>query len=112
MLEETLLLLNNNKILWGVSMILLNLGSKYIMADLGKAHEKLLKQEFFKKIILFSMFFVATRDIVTTFLLTCVYVIVVDGILHEDRNFSIMSDKEGDTNTTYQNYLHNIKLLH
>jgi hypothetical protein len=39
--------LNNNKIVWGVTMLLLNFGSRFIIADLGKFHESLLTNEFF-----------------------------------------------------------------
>lgn len=87
MILETLSLLNNNKVLWGITMILLNMGSKYVMADLGKVHERLLTSEIAKKVIVFSMFFVATREVTTAFLLMVFYVIIVDGIMHEKRNF-------------------------
>ena len=93
--------LNNNRILWGVTMLLLNMGSRYVAADLGKFHEAILSNEYFKKIILFSMFFVATRDIATAFLLSILYVLVVDGILHEKRKFCIVPSKykQPTTNT-------------
>lgn len=90
-------MLNNNKIVWGVTMILLNMGSKYVLADLGNVHEKLFANEVFKKIILFSMFFVATRDLIISFLLTIVYTLVIDGIFHEKRNFSIVGGARGSS---------------
>jgi hypothetical protein len=96
---EALIALNNSKIFWGVSMILLNMGSRYIIGDLGKTHEKILTSEIFKKIILFSMFFVATRDVITSFLLTVFYVIVIDGLLHERRNFCVVKPQH-DTEST------------
>lgn len=90
MLAETLMFLNNNKILWGVTMLLLNVGSKHIVADLGISQEKLLKNEIIKKIIVFSMFFVATRDITISFVLTALYIILIDGIFHDNRRFSVI----------------------
>jgi hypothetical protein len=102
---EVLIALNNSKIFWGVSMILLNMGSRYIIGDLGKTHEQILTSEIFKKIILFSMFFVATRDVITSFLLTVVYVIVIDGLLHEKHNFCIIKEKPVDDNLpSHQEY--------
>lgn len=91
---ETLAVLNNNKILWGVTMLLLNAGSRHVIGDLGKFHEKVLTNEIMKKVILFSMFFVATRDIIISFILCMVYIIVIDGILHEKRKFAIVHVKE------------------
>jgi hypothetical protein len=92
MILEYLAMLNNNKILWGISMILLNMGSRYVIADIGKLNEKILANELFKKVILYAMFFVATRDLIVSFLLTILYTILIDGILHEKRNFHIFKN--------------------
>lgn len=96
MIIEALGFLNNNKIFWGVTMILLNMGSKYVMADLGRIHEKVLSHEFAKKIIVFSMFFVATRDIFVAFILSVFYVILVDGLMHERRLFSLFPKEDNN----------------
>jgi hypothetical protein len=82
--------LNSNKILWGVSMLMLNFGARYVVADLGKAHEVILSHEITKKLVILSLFFVATRDILMSFLLTVAYVVVIDGILHEKRRFCLV----------------------
>lgn len=97
-------------------MILLNMGSKYVLADLGKAHERILNSEIFKKIILFSMFFVATRDVITSLLLTFLYVIIVDGIFHENRNYAVITLQNDVVQTesdqdAYKRYLQNVNLL-
>lgn len=86
-------MLNGNKFFWGVTMLLLNFGSRYIIGDLGKIHDRILGNEIVKKIITFSLFFVATRDIITAFILTVAYVIIVDGLLHEKRKFCILPEK-------------------
>jgi uncharacterized membrane protein (DUF485 family) len=82
--------LNGNKFFWGVTMLLLNFGSRYVIGDLGKLHEQILGNEIVKKIITFSLFFVATRDVTIAFVLTILYVIIVDGLLHEKRKFCIV----------------------
>lgn len=87
---DTLALLNNNKILWGVAMLMMNAGSKYVIGDLGKFHEKVLTHELVKKMIVFAMFFVATRDIVVSFLLCVLYIVLIDGVFHEKRKFSLV----------------------
>lgn len=109
MLAETLAILNNNKIVWGLTMLLLNMGAKHVMADLGKIHDSILANEIAKKIIIFSMFFVATRDIITAFVLTVLYVLIIDGIFHESRKFSIVETKQPqDSEAVYDEYLKNI----
>lgn len=93
-------LLNNNKVLWGMTMLMLNVGSRYVVADLGKFHESVLSNEYVKKIIVFCMFFVATRDVTTAFLLTVLYILVIDGIFHEKRKFCIVPKKFKETSAT------------
>lgn len=94
-------LLNNDKIIWGVTMLLMNIGSKYIMGDISEVSEKIMKNEIVKKLVIFSMFFVATRDMLYAFLLTVGYVIVVDGILRYNFEESV----------NYKNYLNNIQSI-
>lgn len=114
LVENLALVLNNNKIMWGVTMLLLNIGGKYIVADLGKFQEKMLANEYFKKVILFSLFFVATRDILIAFLLTVLYTLVVNGILNEKQKFSIVPNKYKEeylNSQKLQAYNANIKML-
>lgn len=89
-LFEYISYLNGNKFFWGVTMLFLNFGSRYVINDLGRIHEKILETELVKKIITFSLFFVATRDIIIAFVLTILYILIVDGVLHEKRKFSIV----------------------
>jgi hypothetical protein len=89
-MENAIMIFNQNRVVWGVSMLLLNFGSRYVIADLGKFHELILSHQVTKKIIVFAMFFVATRDILTSFMLALAYIIIIDGILHEKRKFCIL----------------------
>ena len=103
------MVLNQNKIMWGVSMLLLNIGSRYVIADLGKGHEYILTSQIVKKLVVMSMFFVATRDLLTSFLLTIAYVLIVDGILHEKKHFCLLPktvlEKVNKTNISNEDYL-------
>ena len=38
------------------------------------------------------MFFVATRDFLIAFILSVFYVLLIDGVFHENRNFSFIKD--------------------
>lgn len=85
--------LNNNKYFVGVLMILLNLGSKYISVELSQTQEKILGSATFRRIILFTVFFTATRDIWISFLLTAAFVILVSGIFNEKSNYCMIPKK-------------------
>lgn len=84
---------NNSRLVWGLTMLLLNFGARFIIADLGKFHETILTNEYFKKLIIFSIFFVATRDVIYAFLLTILYIIIIDGILNEKKPYCLIPDK-------------------
>ena len=104
-------LLNNSKFIWGITMLLLNVGSRYVVADLGKFHEAVLSNEYFKKIIIFSMFFVATRDILTAFLLTVLYILLIDGIFNEKRKYCIVPTKYKTITVSEKQYLEAKRLV-
>ena len=89
-MDGAFMFINQNKIVWGVSMLLLQFGARFVLGDLGKAHEVMLSHDITKKLVVMAMFFVATRDIVVSFILTIAYIVIVDGILHEDRQFSLV----------------------
>jgi len=113
---ELLSIANNNRIIWGLTMLLMNLGARYISADLGKSHEKILKSQIVKKLIVFSLFFVATRDVLTAFLMAILYIVIVDGILHEDSKFcivpkSVVDENVAKTDMTLTTYKDNIRML-
>ncbi len=113
---QLLSLANNNRVIWGLTMLLMNLGARYIAADLGKSHEKIFSSQFVKKLIIFSLFFVATRDILLSFLLSILYVIIIDGILHENSKFcivpkSVIDETATKNDFTLKNYQQNIMKL-
>ena len=82
--------LNNSKFFAGVLMIMLNLGSKYISLNLSKNQEGYLKNALGRQILIFSMSWIGSRDIVTALILTAVFTILADHILNEDSKFCIL----------------------
>lgn len=82
--------LNNSRLFSGIAMIIMNLGSRYIITDLTKAHEKFMTSRIFKKVILFSMFFVGTRDVLLSCILTFAFTVTVNGFLNETRKYNLL----------------------
>ena len=82
--------LNDNKFLWGATMLMLNTGSKVIMSELPAAYDVVISHPVFKYLIVFSMFFVATRDVMISAVLTVLYGLLIDGILHEKRRICML----------------------
>lgn len=92
--------LNNNRIFIGVAMMIMNIGSRYIIADLTDVHQKLMSSPIFKQIILFCMFFVATRDVMISVILTFAFIFIVHGLLNEKRKFNLLPHSLRNKETT------------
>lgn len=82
--------LNQNKIFIGVSMLLLNLGSRFLIEELSETQEDLFNNKIFRRIILFCVIFIATKDIKTSIMLTAAFIVFVQGLFNENSKYCIM----------------------
>ena len=87
---DALTILAANKFFIGFAILITNIGSRFVIMDIGKTHEKLLSNELIKKIVIFCMFFVATRDIITSTILTFAFVVFLEGLLNENSRFNVL----------------------
>ena len=85
--------LNNSKLLAGLAMILLNIGSKYIEFDFSKTQEQWIKFNIGREILLFVITFTATHDIIISILLTAAFIILSDTVFNENSKYCIISKK-------------------
>ena len=69
--------LNENKYFYAMAMILFNIGARYIEIDLDEDHKKFLSSTVVRRLLIFTMAFVATRDIVASLIITASFVIIV-----------------------------------
>lgn len=115
-MDHLLMIFNQSKVVWGVSMLLLNIGLRYVIADLGKSHEYILTSQIVKKLVVLSMFFVATRDLLTSFLLTIAYILIVDGVLHDKKHFCLIPrtilKKVNNTSISDEDYVRAKNIIH
>lgn len=103
-------LINENKFMSAITILFLNIGAKYIGGDLTKLQESLFMNQYFKKIVLLSMFFVSTRDITISLLLTIVYTVFIDFLFNENSKYCILPNKiTNKNNINFNNYIENIK---
>jgi hypothetical protein len=75
----------------GSVMLLLNIGGKYLAMDLPKNLDNLfIEYAILRYLILFCIFFMATRDIKMSILLTLLYFIVIKFVINENSNFCLL----------------------
>ena len=73
----------DNKYLLGVMMILINIGARFIVEDLSKEQKELINNHITRKIIVFLVFYIATKDLIASLTLTLIYILFMSDLLNE-----------------------------
>ena len=75
--------LNANTYFIGLMMLLLNIGSKYIIQDMGKSVDYFFNLIVIRRLVIFTIFFVATRDVKASIILTACFVVIALELFNE-----------------------------
>lgn len=102
--------IGSNKFFLGITMLMLNLGSKYLTIDISKTQEQFFKHSFVRKLTLFSVFFIATRDLLVSLILSLIFIFFTQGIFNENSKYSIISKIQTLDNTELD-YKNAIKII-
>lgn len=102
---------NNNRYLAGLAMIMFNVGSRYLVVDMNKSTENLLKTKLMRRITLFSIFFIATRDLVTSFVLTTAFLVMTMNLFNEDSKYCVLPKGFKDNVYTDEEYQFSKKII-
>jgi hypothetical protein len=81
---------NSSKFAIGIAMIMFNIGSKYLVIDMSKTQEQFFKNVIIRRVTIFCIFFVATRDVIVSLVLTSVFVILALGLFNERSKFYVL----------------------
>ena len=84
--------IETNKLLIGVFMIFMNIGSRYIELRLTKGQEMILKN-IAREVLIFTIAFVATKDLILSFIITCIFIVLANFVFNEKCKFCILPDK-------------------
>ena len=84
--------LNTNKLLAGLVMIAMNIGSRYIDLKLTKGQELLLKN-IAREVLIFTIVFINTKDIVSSIIITIIFIILANFLLNEESSYNILPKK-------------------
>ena len=74
--------LNANKYFIGFTMILLNIGARFIIDELDDDLRKVVSGPYVRRFFIFCSFFMATKDIFTATILTIVFVIIINEFIN------------------------------
>jgi hypothetical protein len=87
-------ILNSSKYFTGVVMIMLNIGSRFVEIKLSDSMEQYIKYNIAREVLIFSMAWMSTRDIIVALILTAVFVILSDFLLNAKSNLCILPNKQ------------------
>jgi hypothetical protein len=85
--------INESKILAAISMLLLNIGSKYIELKISDTQAEYIRNEIGREILIFSMVFIGTKDIILSIIVTAAFIILANTVFHEESNYCMMPEK-------------------
>lgn len=89
-MDQIITLLNESRVFWGLTTIVVNMGSRYAMAEISKFQEAVLKTDYGKSMVIFCMFFMGSRDVITSLILTIAFMIVVETWLNEKSKYNLL----------------------
>jgi hypothetical protein len=72
--------LNSSPMFAGIMMLLLNVGSRFITHEMSSDEAEYSQNIFLRRLAIFAVCFVGTRDIITSILLTAGFVILASGL--------------------------------
>lgn len=77
--------LNDNKLFLGIMLIVLNIGSRHLVDEFSSNPEEYNRNLVLRRIAVFAVCFVGTRDIITSLILTASFIIISTGVSMKNR---------------------------
>jgi len=81
---------SNNKYVLGIMILLINLGSRYIGYELSDFHHKVLNHTFARRMLIFVVLWMGTRDVVVSMVITTCFIVLVSELLNENSKYCIL----------------------
>ena len=92
--------INSNRYFFAFMMLLLNIGARYIEIDLDNSHKKFLSSKVIRRLLIFTVAFIATRDVIASLIITSCFVIIVLNLFNIKSRYCLLPKNisEIDTN--------------
>lgn len=98
-LDGFLHIFNSNPYFIGIMMLILNLGGRFISLEITKKQEQFLQLPWVRRILIFTVLFVATRNIWVAFWTTVAVVLLLGYLFNENSALCVFGQggKDGST---------------
>ena len=109
-IKELFNTLNTSNFFIGIMMILLNIGSKYIEVDLQN-HKQILNTKIMRRLVIFTIVFIATKDILTSLIVTAVFIILVLNLFNTESKYCILPKSVRDIDLNNDNEISDDEII-
>ena len=83
-IKDSFSCVNDNKYIIGLTMIMLNIGARFIIDELDDDLRKIISNTIIRRIVIFCSFFMATKDLFTATVLTIIFVIMINEVFAKE----------------------------
>ena len=87
--------INENKYIIGLTMIMLNIGARFIIDELDDDLRKIISNTIVRRVVIFCSFFMATKDLFTAVVLTIIFVILINEVFAKELEELEEGDEKG-----------------
>ena len=91
-LEQTFMAINTNPYFIGLMMLLLNLGGRFLGMEISKEQEKLFQNAWVRRALVFTVLFVATRNVFVAAIMTIFVLIIMSFLFNENSDLCLWKD--------------------
>ena len=85
--------INNSKFVLGIAMLLINIGSRYIELGFTKTQEQALRNGLGRELLIFSIIFMATHDIIVSTMMTASFIVLSDYLFNENSRLCVLPER-------------------
>jgi hypothetical protein len=89
--DAFVLSLNSNPYFIGLMMLLLNLGGRFIAMEVTKGQEQFFQNPWVRRILIFTVLFVGTRNVMVAFWSTLIIVLLIGYLFNENSSLCIFN---------------------
>lgn len=91
-MEQIIQVLNNDKAFAGLIAILMNIGGKHLYSEIPQTVDVIFQNVWLKRLIIFGIAFISTRDIKIALLITVLFVIVFNHLINDKSQFCLLPE--------------------
>lgn len=84
-IQESISNMNENKLFIGLMVITVTIGGRFIVDEFNDNQKRMINNKVVRRIFAFCVFFMATRDIITSLILTIIFALVISSLLGNDK---------------------------